>query len=89
VRARQWARELPEPLWSQGVEGRCSLDVVWNEPMETTSPQVPWWQVALAALAIVVVLGMVLSYAIGWIVQIAVVLLLVVGLVAVVNRRRS
>jgi uncharacterized BrkB/YihY/UPF0761 family membrane protein len=56
--------------------------------METTSPRVPWWHVALFGLAIVVVLGTLLSYAIGWLVQIAVVLLLIVGLVAVVNRRR-
>ncbi|HZN41601.1 MAG TPA: hypothetical protein VFD82_22540 [Planctomycetota bacterium] len=56
--------------------------------METTSPRVPWWHFALTGLAIVVVLGMLLSYAIGWLVQIAAVLLLLVGLVAVVNRRR-
>ena len=57
--------------------------------MARTSPRVPWWQVALTGLAIVVVLGTLLSYAIGWLVQIAVVLLLIVGLVAVVNRRRQ
>jgi|RhiMethySRZTD1v2_1073278.scaffolds.fasta_scaffold12246_7 hypothetical protein len=57
--------------------------------MGTTSPRLPWWQVALTGLAIVVVLGMLLSYVVGWIVQIAVVLLLLMGLVAVVNRRRS
>ena len=57
--------------------------------MGTTSPRLPWWQVALTGLAIVVVLGMLLSYVVGWIVQIAVVLLLLMGLVAVVKRRRS
>lgn len=56
--------------------------------METTSRQVPWWQIALTGLVMVVVLGTLLSYAIGWLVQIAVVMLLLVGLVAVVKRRR-
>ena len=64
------------------------LEVVWNEPMETTSPQVPWWHFALAGLVMVVVLGTLLSYAIGWLVQIAVVLLLLVGVVAFMRRRR-
>ena len=60
----------------------------WSEMMEATAPRVPWWYVALAGVAITSMLGVLLSYGVGWPVQLGVVMLLLLGLQAVIRRTR-
>ena len=56
--------------------------------MEATAPRVPWWYFALMGLAMTAALGLLLSYGVGWPVQIGALMLLLLGFMAVIHRRR-
>jgi len=48
----------------------------------------PWWQIAVFALAVAAALGLLLRFGVGWPGQAGAVLLLLLGLLAVIRRRR-
>lgn len=53
-----------------------------------TAPVLPWWQIAVFALAVAAALGLLLRFGVGWPGQAGAVLLLLLGLLAVIRRRR-
>ena len=63
--------------------------VGWRERMEATAPRVPWWYFVLAGQAMTLCLGLLRGGGFGWPVQIAAVMLVLLGLLIVVRRGRA
>lgn len=57
--------------------------------MRATTPRLSWWHIAVFALVVTACLGGLIVLAVGWLVQIACTILLVLLFVAAIRRTRS